>query len=581
MSKGNKVVSAGAVALALVLAFTVGVGAVTVSGGVAGQDNLAPEPPLGVGGSDLLQATLVGGGAELEWMASPSDMVRPSPTGLDFTSGGTFADVNDVAAYVVSRSDNGGAFFEIAQVVGETAYTDITPVAGSVQYKVAAADAAGNMSEALLSLILSEGAAPDLTISPSTDIDFGVVGTAATASETITVTNAATETGAIGSVVATVEGDGFSVDVASLAVDPSGSGEIVVSFSGPDVDGFNGTYAGTLTLRTNDADIQELVLALSAEITDGPSAADILVPADLTFGQRIIDSAYDETLTITNQGDLDLEVTSIVVDGEGFAVTPALATIAGGGTADVTVTFSPTVVQLYTGTITITSDDPDEEIVEVSVSGRGIAASDIDPNEKVEKTVVKAEITLDLVIDHTDDTVVAQTKADFIAALAAFLGIDPSRITITAFTEGSVVIEFEIAEPETGVVEPTAEEALVALVAAVDDPAVEPVEDVAPAQTLVDETEVLTLQILDPNGDPVVGWFTRGGSTVGFNDFFAFADRFGASDGEPLYDPLYDIDPELADGVIGFGDFFKFADDFGKTIANADEVRAFLGLPAE
>jgi len=48
-----------------------------------------------------------------------------------------------------------------------------------------------------------------------------------------------------------------------------------------------------------------------------------------------------------------------------------------------------------------------------------------------------------------------------------------------------------------------------------------------------------------------------GDGTVGFSDFFMFADAFG----KPLPDLRYDLD---GDEEIGFGDFFMFADAFGK-----------------
>ena len=56
----------------------------------------------------------------------------------------------------------------------------------------------------------------------------------------------------------------------------------------------------------------------------------------------------------------------------------------------------------------------------------------------------------------------------------------------------------------------------------------------------------------------VLGDFDADGS-VGFLDFFEFADRFGQD--VPPADPQFDLEP---DGSIGFLDFFKFADDFGK-----------------
>ena len=80
---------------------------------------------------------------------------------------------------------------------------------------------------------------------------------------------------------------------------------------------------------------------------------------------------------------------------------------------------------------------------------------------------------------------------------------------------------------------------------------------------------------LDSEGNPVLGWFSRAGSQVSFEDFFLFAERFGAEEGDSDYSLLFDID---RNGRIDFEDFFLFAEDFNKTIVNADEVRAYEGL---
>ena len=85
---------------------------------------------------------------------------------------------------------------------------------------------------------------------------------------------------------------------------------------------------------------------------------------------------------------------------------------------------------------------------------------------------------------------------------------------------------------------------------------------------------------VDADGEPILGWFTRGeyGNHVGYDDFFAFADEFGTSTAEADFDPVFDIsgtdgDP---DGRIDVHDFFVFADDFGKVVANADVIVAAL-----
>jgi hypothetical protein len=51
-----------------------------------------------------------------------------------------------------------------------------------------------------------------------------------------------------------------------------------------------------------------------------------------------------------------------------------------------------------------------------------------------------------------------------------------------------------------------------------------------------------------------------GDGTVGFGDFFLFADGFGKSSGTSGFNPLFDLD---GDGVAGLEDFFQFALQFG------------------
>ena len=100
MSRGKQVL----LTLAVALAVAVPAKAVTRSGSVAATDDRAPEPV------SSLSAFNGPAGVELSWDLSSSDFVRQSPAGLDFTSGGTFVNVNDVARYNVWRSENSGAF---------------------------------------------------------------------------------------------------------------------------------------------------------------------------------------------------------------------------------------------------------------------------------------------------------------------------------------------------------------------------------------------------------------------------------------------------------------------------------------
>jgi len=83
-----------------------------------------------------------------------------------------------------------------------------------------------------------------------------------------------------------------------------------------------------------------------------------------------------------------------------------------------------------------------------------------------------------------------------------------------------------------------------------------------------------TLQPVDASGQPVLGWFDPGDDTVGFNDFFLFADHFGFVEGEAGFDALFDLNGDFR---IDFDDFFLFADHFGRVVANFRKIGGGAG----
>ena len=74
---------------------------------------------------------------------------------------------------------------------------------------------------------------------------------------------------------------------------------------------------------------------------------------------------------------------------------------------------------------------------------------------------------------------------------------------------------------------------------------------------------------VDSQGNLILGWFNRRDPTVGFDDFFLFADHFGQVDGEINFKRQYDLD---GNHRVDFADFFIFAENFGKTVANFDAL---------
>jgi hypothetical protein len=82
---------------------------------------------------------------------------------------------------------------------------------------------------------------------------------------------------------------------------------------------------------------------------------------------------------------------------------------------------------------------------------------------------------------------------------------------------------------------------------------------------------------VDDSGEIVLGWFTREGDKVDFDDFFLLADRFGSSDADGDFELFFDIVPN---GQIDVDDFLRFADDFGKAVTQeqgSERLVATLG----
>lgn len=199
------------------------------------------------------------------------------------------------------------------------------------------------------------------------------------------------------------------------------------------------------------------------------------------------------------------------------------------------------------------------------------------PPDVVVVTTVKAQMSFDVVLDVADEAAVESFTADFIALVASLLGIDPARIIVTSVTQGSTIVNFEIADIKGDDTAPPAADALAQLITIVADDTEDAFASIGPVLELADETTdnvIVIPQPLSAAGDVVLSWFSRAGDAVGFDDFFLFADNFGLADGQEGYDATYDIVPN---GNVDYDDFFRFGDDFGTTIANAAEIQALLG----
>ena len=198
----------------------------------------------------------------------------------------------------------------------------------------------------------------------SGSLAFGSVTNGATATKTLTITNSGNTTLTVSSI--SYPG-GFS-GAWSGTIAAGGSHNVVVTFAPTAV----ASYSGTVTVNS-DATSGTATLAASGTGVAAVTVTKIIgLSGSLAFGSVTNGAAATKTLTITNSGNATLTVSSISYPG-GFSGAWS-GTIAAGGSHNVVVTFAPTAVASYSGTVTVNSDATSGTAT-LAVSGTGMAAA--------------------------------------------------------------------------------------------------------------------------------------------------------------------------------------------------------------
>ena len=171
-------------------------------------------------------------------------------------------------------------------------------------------------------------------------------------------------------------------DNAKFTIDGT-SGEIkfvaVPDFENPaDKDGkndYNVQITATAGLGTSAKTVTKDVVITVTDVAE--QATIVLLPEALTFADTKVGETVSKALTISNPSAVALNVTAITLP-TGFTGDWTSGEIAaGGGEQVVNVSFKPTEVKDYAGTITVTSDGSGRNTL--TVSGKGILVTAIEP----------------------------------------------------------------------------------------------------------------------------------------------------------------------------------------------------------
>ncbi|MDZ7362423.1 MAG: malectin domain-containing carbohydrate-binding protein [candidate division KSB1 bacterium] len=233
----------------------------------------------------------------------------------------------------------------------------------------------GVVSGAIVSAIAVVGSTPtpDISVAP-TSLSFGNVNTGSSSDLTVAVSNVGSANLDVTALSTTNSTFTVVSPTTPFTITPSGTPvNVTVRFSPTAA----GLQSGNLQITSNDPDENPLNVALTGTgVTPPPSEPDIRVtPTSLAYGQVIVGQTSDKTVTIFNDGTVILNVTGLATTNAAYSVvspTTPFTVAANGGSQIVTVRFAPTAVGTATGNLNITSDDPDEGLVTVSLTGEGI-----------------------------------------------------------------------------------------------------------------------------------------------------------------------------------------------------------------
>ena len=197
-----------------------------------------------------------------------------------------------------------------------------------------------------------------------TAVNFGTIVAGQTGEQTITITN--TGTGPLEITGIEGEGDvaGLTFDTTVFTVEPNGSRTVTIKFPSST----EGTFSGSITISSNDPERATQTLSVSVIVQPPPVPVIAVQQTAVNFGTVEAGQTGQQTIAIMNTGTAPLEITGIESDVPGLMFTPSMFTLAPNGSRTVTITFPSSTVGTFSGSITISSNDPDRATRTLSVS---------------------------------------------------------------------------------------------------------------------------------------------------------------------------------------------------------------------
>ena len=212
-----------------------------------------------------------------------------------------------------------------------------------------------------VSVIVQPPPVPVLAVQ-ETAVDFGTVEVAQTVQKMITITNKGTAPLEITGIESDVSGLTFEPSMFTL--EPEGSRTVTVTFPSST----EGTFSGLINILSNDPDRAKHTLSVSVIVQAAPVPVLAVQETAVNFGTVEVAQTVQQTITVKNTGTAPLEITGIESDVSGLTFEPSMFTLEPEGSQMVTVTFPSSTEGEFSGSINISSNDPDRAKHTLSVS---------------------------------------------------------------------------------------------------------------------------------------------------------------------------------------------------------------------
>ena len=212
----------------------------------------------------------------------------------------------------------------------------------------------------------------EIEVTPAS-LEFGNVDVGSYLELSINVTNTGMETLHVGSA------GGLSVpysiiedNVSGAVIHTGGNAQLIVRFEPQS----SGVTNGSLEIPSDDPDNTTLVVPITGTGMGDP-VPDIAVPGHpVAFGEVTVGDTADQMLTVTNQGNANLVLDTIAALSSPFSLESddcSGQTLSPGSDCSLSIRFAPSVSGSANASLTIPSNDPDENPFAVSLGGIGIA----------------------------------------------------------------------------------------------------------------------------------------------------------------------------------------------------------------